>query len=236
MKNKKRVMRNMLVAMFGAVLCIVASYLSSAYGEGNVKNGLIQSNWIKMSYVRLEVSLILSSLGIGLMYPGIRDYIKVVKMSINKRYALEVRMTNIFEMGMAASLISYLFIQAGNIMIAIVYKELFATSLMGADIISVTEGMFYYIAIPLFTLLVMGIGFTSISYMYLIYSGRIKTSGICMFLNPLLFFALGQALKLVKIYYISDIADALTPLGYLMMFAVGMLHVAKMPVKRRQRR
>ncbi len=236
MKNRAGVMRNMLLALVGAGFCMIACFLSSAYGEGNVRNGLIQSNWVKMSYIRFEISLILSSVGIGLMYPGLRDYARAVRMSVKKTHPLDVRMAKIFETGVAASLISYLFIQSGNIMIAIVYKELFGTNLMGADIISVTEGMFYYIAIPLFALLVIGVGFISISYMFLIYSGCIRVSTLRMFLNPLVFLGLGELMKLVKLHYISDLSACMIPLGYFLMISSGMTHVAHMPVKKRVRR
>ena len=56
MKNKNRVMRNMLISMIGAAICMAATWLSSAYGEGNVRNGLIQSNWPKMPFLRFELS------------------------------------------------------------------------------------------------------------------------------------------------------------------------------------
>ena len=125
MKNKAGVMRNMLIAMIGAAICMIACWLSSGLGEGNVTNGLIQSNWVKMSYIRLAISLGMSALGIGMMYPGFRDYARVVKLSRRRKSPTDTRMSKVFDLGVLASVISYLFIQSGSVMIAIVYKELF---------------------------------------------------------------------------------------------------------------
>ena len=233
MKNKAAAMRNILLAMVGLGLCMIGCWLSGSYGEGNVRNGLIQSNWVKMSYIRLEDSIIMSALGIGISYPGFRDFIKAVKLSRRKNSINDFRMVRVFEIGMASSLISYLFIFTGYTMIAIVYRQLFVTNLMGADIISVTEGMFYYIAVPLLTLLVLSVGCTSVAYMYLVYCDRIRVSSICMFFNPLVFMLIGELLKLTKLYYLSDFASGLIPMGYVVMFAAGMSHVAKMKPRRR---
>ena len=131
MKNKNKVMRNMLIGMIGAAICMVACWLSGAYGEGNVRNGYIQSNWPKMPFMRFEISLILSGLGIALNYVGLRDYIKLFRYMRRKRGVLNRQMGSLFEVGAIAYCIAYLFIQSGYIMMALVYKLLFATNLMG---------------------------------------------------------------------------------------------------------
>lgn len=234
MNSKSKIMRNMLIGMIGAAICMGASWLSSAYGEGNVRNGYIQSNWPKMSYMRLEASLILSAVGIALYYVGLKDYIRVVKMMKHRRYPAYGRMAGLFEIGAVASLISYMFIESGYIMMAIVYKLLFGTSLMGADIISTTEGMFYYIAIPLLTYLVISIAGVSIPFMYFVYQGRLHVSRLCIIFNPLVMLGLGELLRLTKLYYLVDFAAAAVPFGYLLMMAAGMLHVSKMKVRKKE--
>lgn len=236
MKNKAKVMRNMLIGMIGACLCMVACWLSGAYGEGNVRNGFIQSNWAKMHYLRFEISLIFSAVGIALYYIGIKDYIKVIMFSRRKRSINDMRMAKLFHVGAIAGVISYLFIHSGYVMMALVYKLLFNTSLMGADIISTTEGMFYYIAIPLIAYLVIAIAGTTMSFIYFIYIDRMRVSKICMLFNPAVTLGIGELLRLTKIYYLSDFAAASIPLGFLLMMAAGLSHTAKLPnAKRRMR-
>ena len=236
MRNKRQIIKNMICGMIGICICMIATWLSFAYGKGNVTNGYIQSNWAKMSFLRFEASLILSSIGITLYYMGINDYIRVFKLSRRKRGARDKSMAKFFEVGAIAGVVSYLFVQLGYIMMALVYKLLYTTSLMDADIISTTEGMFYYIAIPLLAFYYISIVAISISYMYFVYIGRLKVSKICILFNPLVCLGVGELLKLTKIYYLVDFASASVLFGMLLMMAAGMVHVSKMPDERRNRR
>ena len=129
-----------------------------------------------------------------------------------------------------------MFVSAGYTMMAIVYKLLYSTNLMGADIISTTEGMFYYLAIPLFAFYIIAIGGVSFPFMYYVLNERLKVSKICVLFNPLVFLGIGEVLKLTKIFYLADFASAAIPFGYLLMMAAGLVHVAQLPnIKRRRR-
>ena len=236
MRNRGRVIKNMLVGMIGVCICIAATWVSSLYGKGNVTNGYIQSNWPKMSFFRFELSIIMSSIGITLYYVGINDYIKVLKTTKRKRGYFDNRMTKLFEIGAVASLISYLFIQGCFIMMALTYKQLYTTSLMGADLISVTEGTFYYVAIPVFAFYIISVVAVSIPYMYYTYIGRLKIPKLFIIFNPLVFLGIGELLKLTKNHYIIDFASASVLFGFLLMMAAGTIHVSKMPDDRRERR
>ncbi len=233
MLNKSKVMRNMLIGMIGAAICMLACWLAMAYGKGNVRNGYIQSNWPKMSYLRFEASLILSGIGISLYYVGLKEMIKVIKTMRSRRRPISISMARLFEVGAVTTVISYMFIQAGYIMMALVYKMLFNTSLMGTDIISTVEGMFYYIAIPLLSFLVLSVAGVSIPCIYFMYCDRFKVLKVCMLFNPFILWGLGELLKLTKNYHIIDFASAAIPFGYLLMMAAGLSHVAKMPSKKK---
>lgn len=224
----------MLIGMLGAAICMVGAWLSFAYGKDNIRNGFIQSYWPKMHMVRLEAAIICTAVGIPLYYLGAKEMVKALRLSRRRGNISDLRMANLFDMGMHLSVIGFLFIHCVYITMAIVYKELFATSLMGADIMSTVEGLFYYLAIPLFAYLVFSIGGTSIAYMYFIVSDRMKVSKLCFFFNPLILFLIGELLKLTKLYYLVDFASAMIPFGYMLMLSAGMVHVAKMPVRRRR--
>ncbi len=235
MKNKAKAMRNMLYGMFGAVLCMISLWLSSAYGKDNIRNGFIQSNWPKMPMFRFEAAIVLISLGIPLYYLGAKEMIRGVRLSRRKRNASDLRMAKLFDMSIHIGVIGFLFIDAGYIAMAIVYKLLFDTSLMGADIISTVEGMFYYFAIPVFAYFIIAVAGSSISFMYFILQDRLRVTKLCIFFNPLIMFGIGELMKLTKLYYLSDFASAIVPFGYLLMLSAGMSHVAKLPAARRRR-
>ena len=158
MKNKAKIMRNMLTGMVGAAICMTAAWLLFAYGEGNVRNGFIQSNWPKMQYIRFEIAIILFAIGVPIYAVGLRDFIKVIRMIRRRRSVLDARMAKLFEISANLSIVGMLFVFVSYAMMAIVYKQLFVTNLMGADIISVTEGMFYYMAIPVLAYFIISVG------------------------------------------------------------------------------
>ena len=116
-------------------------------------------------------------------------------------------------MCMHLSVIGLVFIQGVLVAIAIVYKLLFNTKLMGADIIYVVESLFYYFAIPVFAYLVFSLAGTSISFIYFVINERVKVSKICILFNPLVMFGVGELLKLTKIHYLVDFAAAMIPFG-----------------------
>lgn len=236
MKNKGKAMRNMLLGMLGAAVCMAAMWLSFAYGKDNDRNGLIMSNWPKMPMIRFELSIIFVAFGVPLYYLGAKEMVKAIRLSRRRKSINDLRMARLFDMCMHLSVIGLVFIQGVLVAIAIVYKLLFGTKLMGADIIYVVESLFYYFAIPVFAYLVFSLAGTSISFMYFIINERVKVSKICLLFNPLVMFGLGELLKLTKIYYLVDFAAAMIPFGFLLMLAAGMVHVAKMPVARRRRR
>ncbi len=224
--------KNLLIGMFGMGLCALGCWIAGKYGKGNVRNGYIQSNWSKMGYLQFEISLILESIGVAISYIGIKDYIKSVRMVHRKRHPYDGFMGILFEIGCVAFLVSFLFIQTGYIFMALVYKHLYETSLMGADIISTVEGSFNYIAIPLFAFLAISVGASSLAYMYFVLTGGFKVSKICILFNPLVFLGIGEVLKLTKQFYLVDAASGFIPLGFLLMMSVGSVHISSMPVKK----
>ena len=223
MKNKSKAMRNMLFGMLGAAICMAAMWLSSAYGKDNDRNGLIMSNWPKMPMIRFELSIIFIAIGVPLYYLGAKEMIKALRLSRRRRSINDLRMAKLFDMCMHLSVIGLVFTQGVFVTIAITYKLLFGTKLMGADIMYVVERQFYYFAAPVFAYLVFSLAGTSIAYMYFLF-------------NPLVLLGFGELLKLTKLYYLEDFAAAMIPFGFLLMLAAGMVHVAKMPDARRRRR
>lgn len=233
MKNKSKVMKNMLLGMMGAAICMAAAWLSLAYGKGNVRNGYIQSNWPKMPFLRFELSIILNAVGIPIYYLGAKEMVKAVRMSRRKGRVGDLRMAKFFDMCIHLGAIGGLFASSSYSIMAIVYKLLYTSSLMGADIISATEGMFYYVAIPVMSYTLVAVIGTSLAYMYFIVNDRLRVSKICILFNPLVMMLIGEGFRLTGIYYLVDFASAMVPFGYLLMMAAGLSHVAKLPSDRR---
>ncbi|MCR5542597.1 MAG: hypothetical protein K6F55_00485 [Eubacterium sp.] len=236
MKNKNRAMRNMLIGMIGAAICMAASWLSFAYGKGNIRNGFIQSNWPKMPMIRFELSIILNAIGVPMYFLGIRDMTRAVNLCKRRGNVSDFRMAKIFDMGASLGAIGFLFVNSSYSIMAIVYKLLYVTNLMGADIIATTEGMFYYLAIPVFAYYVLSILGVSIPFIYFLIQDRMRVMKLCIFFNPLFMLGVGELLRLTKIYYLVDFSSAAVPFGYLLLMAAGMSHTAKLPTYARKRR
>lgn len=235
MKNKAKVIRNILFGMLGAAMCMIAAWLSMGYGEDNVTNGFIQSNWAKMPFLRFEAAIVIYSIGIPICFVGLRYLAKVVRLSRRKRSIQDLRMAKLFEASVNIGAVGFLFVHVSYIMMAIVYKLLYTTNLMGADIISTTEGMFFYMAVPVLAFYIVAVGGSSISFMYFILQERIRVSKLCLLFNPLVFIVIGELLKLLKLSYISDFVAAASAFGYLMMLQTGLVHVTKLKSITRRR-
>lgn len=235
MRNKNRVIRNMFIGMIGIAIWIAACWLMGAYGEGNVKNGLIQSNWAKMPALRFEISIALASVGIPLYYYGARDFIKAVRLSRRKKVISDHRMASLFDFGISVGCVSFLYFHAIQCLIPVVYKMLYTTNLMSADIMNSVESVYYYTAIPMWVLYISAHAAVTISFIYLVIQERLNVSKICILFNPLVFWGISEGLKFTKIFYLVDFAAAAVPFGYLILMACGVNHVAHIKERRRRR-
>ena len=71
MKNRQKVVKNLILGMFGAALLMAAEWLIGAYGEGNSRNGLIESNWAIMPMIRFRAGLILAAVAAPFATPSV---------------------------------------------------------------------------------------------------------------------------------------------------------------------
>lgn len=219
--------------MIGAGLLMISDWLVGALGEGNTKNGLIESNWFTMEAWRFEIALLLAAIGVCLFYYGMKAMVTVVSASAKKADYREYAMTKMFSFGSVVAVVSTLFIQLVKIIVPIIYKELYETSLMGADIIFIVERVFHYMAIPYYALFIMAVVFVSIPFVYFIWIGRLRISALFYLLNPLVMYGLSYVFKMIKMVQIADFGVALVSLGYVLLFVGGALQLSYI-VRRRE--
>ena len=144
-------------------------------------------------------------------------------------------MAKLFVMGAYASAISMLFNIAVSVMLPVLYRELFNTRLMGAEIISTVESVFYYVSIPFYVYYWVGRVGVSVGFMYFVMIGRLLIPRMMMIFTPLFFVVLEIALRTFENSLVDDIFAASDGIGYLFMFGLLISFVAKIPRRSRRR-
>ena len=236
MKNAERVVKNLLIGMIGAGLYMAAEWLLFAYGEGNSHNGQIESNWAKMPLIRFRLSILITAVAAPLFLVGIKSAVKAVNTARRKRYAMDFYMAKLFEIGAYGAAISMLFNMAVSVILPVLYRELFNTRLMGAEIISTIESVFYYVSIPFYVYYWVGVVGVSIGYMYFVLIGRLLVPRITIFNTPGFFVVLEVSLRGLENAIVDDIFAASDGIGFLLMFGMILSFVTKIPRRSRERR
>lgn len=235
MKNAEKVVKNLITGMLGVGLYMAASWLLFAYGEGNSHNGLIESNWAKMPIIRFRLAILITALAAPLFLIGVQGAVRAINTARRKRYPVDFYMAKLFVMGAYASAISMLFNMAVSVMLPVLYRELFNTRLMGAEIISTVESVFYYVSIPFYVYYWVGIVGVSVGFMYFVMIGRLLIPRMMMIFTPLFFVVLEIALRTFENSLVDDIFAASDGIGYLFMFGLLISFVAKIPRRSRRR-
>jgi len=234
-KGKRKAIRDMYVGMVGAGLWMVAQWMRGAYGEGNVRNGIIESAWASMSALRFEISIAVAAVAMLMLYIGLRSMTKALKVTVRRAGYEAKRAVRIFDTGASLGCVTFLFSHGSMCVIPMLYKFLFNTSLMSADIINVVESIYYYVALPMWISLILANVLVSLSFVYLVLMGDVRVPKLMIIMNPLVFMGLGELLKLTGVYYLVDFAAASVALGYLVMLGCGVSHTNRMPSVKKKR-
>ena len=121
-----------------------------------------------------------------------------------------------------------------NNIIPLLYKELYESSLMEADMMDAVEGIFYYVSIPFFFFYAISIITVSIGFIYFILCERLRISKIYLILNPLVFYGIKKILAYITIIQVADFASGMVALGYAFMLMGMISGTAKIPAKKKQ--
>ena len=234
MKNKHAVMRNLITGMTGAALLMISDWLLGATGKGNVSNGVVQSNWASAAAWRYEAAMLIAGFAVFMLYTGMKEMVRQVKMTRSRRDIWSIRGARLFEIGGIAIVVAELFIHVKGCMLPILYKRLYESSLMGADMLTIVEDVFFYMAIPYYVFSVIMIVCTSVPYIYQIWQGRLRVPKWFIILNPLVFWLVGWILRRFNVYIITDFTACMVSFGLLMMFWCTMQHVSRIPDRREE--
>ncbi len=228
-RNKHRVMKNLITGMSGGALLMISDWLMGALSSDNVANGIVQSSWTKMGAWRCEAGMLLAGVAAVLLFFGARDMIRVMKSTVARKDPWSMRALQAFEIGAIAIVVAELFIHVKGCMLPILYKRLYETSLMGADMLTIVEDVFFYMAIPYYVFSVIMIVCTSVPYMYQIWRGRLRVPKFFIALNPLVFWILGWIFRMFKVTFISNFSLAFVSFGIVMLFYGVLQHVMHAP-------
>lgn len=234
MKNKESVLKYLGLGVFGASLLAISGWLTGALGKGNTKNGLIMTNWAKIPAWRFETAIIIAAIGVILLGLGMNYMSHVIKLIRRRRVPLDSKAALITSLGTLCTSVSAFFIIAINNIIPLLYKELYESSLMEADMMDAVEGIFYYVSIPFFFFYAISIITVSIGFIYFILCERLRISKIYLILNPLVFYGIKKILAYITIIQVADFASGMVALGYAFMLMGMISGTAKIPAKKKQ--
>jgi len=225
MLKKHEVMKNLITGMSGGALLMISDWLMGALKSDNVSNGIVQSSWREMASWRFEAALLIASVAVVMLFIGARDMIRVMKMSTLRKDPWSVRAVQAFELGAISIVVSELFIHVKGCILPILYKALYGTNLMGADMLTIVEDVFFYMAIPFYVFTAIMLICTSVPYVYQIWLGRIHVPRFFMALNPLVIWLFGLILRLFKATVITNFTQAFISLGIVLLFYGMLQHV-----------
>ena len=236
MKNRQKVVKNLILGMFGTALLMAAEWLIGAYGEGNNRNGLIESNWAVMPMVRFRAGLILAAVAAPFFFAGIKDSVRTVNVARRKRYTSDFYVARLYEISAYSAALSMLFIMGVRIILPVLYKSLFSTRLMGAEIISTIENVFYYVSIPFYVYYWLSLIGVSLGFMYFVFIGRMLVPRLLFAVNPLVFVLIKELLGIMDNSVIDNFTAAAEGFGFMLMFSIMISFVTKIPARRRRKR
>lgn len=234
MKNKQRILVGLMRGMLGCALLMFSDWLMGACGKDNVANGVVQSNWAKAAGWRYEAAILICCVAVFFMFSGLKEMIRLMKLSRSKRDAWGIRGAKVFELGCTAAMVSELFLHMKGCILPILYGKLYASSLMEADMFSIVDTVNFHLAVPHYVLLIIMIVFTSVPFVYQVFQGRLRIPRWFMLLNPLVFWIVGWLLRLLKVYLITDFTACMVSFGFLMMMWAFMQHVQRSPEPNRE--
>ena len=215
---------------------MISDWLAGALGEGNTKNGLIESNWFTMASWRFEVSLIVAAVGACLFFLGMKAMIQIVGVSQKKMDYQDALMGRLFSIGAVTACVSEFFIHVVMVIMPILYKELYETSLMGADIIFIEERFFHALAVPYYAFFFLPMILISVSFGYMILTGRFRITNLFLLLNPLVMYGLSFVFKMIRVVPVADFGVALVSFGYVLVFLGGILQLTYIVRRRAMRK
>ena len=228
MKNKQKLMQSMITGMSGGALLMISDWFMESLSSDNVSNGIVQSSWTKAATWRYEAGMLICCVAVFLLFFGMRDMIRLMKMTASRKDPWSLRAVQAFELGGISLVVGELFLHAKGCILPIMYKKLYATSLMGADMLTIVEDVFFYMAIPFYVLMIMKIVCTSIPYMYQIWQRRLKLPIYFIALNPLVLWLLGWLLRLFNVTLISNFTRGFASFGVVLLFYGFLQHVMQM--------
>lgn len=229
MSKRHKAMKNLITGMSGGALLMVSDWLVGTLKSDNVSNGVVQSSWPQMAFWRFEAAMLIASVAVVMLFFGARTMIQIVKQTLDRRDPWSMRVIQTFEIGSVVIVVAELFIHMKECMLPIIYKSLYDTALMGADMLTVVEDSFFYMAIPYYVFTIMMILCTSIPMIYQIWRGRLRLPRFFMALNPLGLWILGWIIRLFKVNVLSNFTRAFLSLGIVFLFYGVLQHVMRLP-------
>lgn len=204
-----------IIGLMGGILCAVADMLLDLKGKDNKKlgkNGIIDSNWEKMSEWRFKASVLVVMVAVPMYALGMWSLSEQVGGTIGTMLRAA---TFIGSMG-------GFFIHAFLCLLPIVYKN----STDKEQAVTVIDKMYETIKIPFLILYLILTLASTVLVIISIANGSLDVPWFCYILNPIVFMIIGISLRFVNHDLFCDLPGICMPsLGLGMFGLIGIINL-----------
>lgn len=204
-----------ILGLIGGILCAVADMLLDLKGKDNKKlgkNGIIDSNWEKMSEWRFKASILIVMLAVPMYALGMWALSEQIGGTIG---TLLRAVTFVGSMG-------GFFIHAFLCLLPVVYKN----SADKEQAVTVLDKMYGAIKVPFLLLYLILTLASTVLVIISIANGSLDVPWFCYLLNPIVFMIIGVSLRFVKYDWFYDLPGICMPsLGLGMFGLIGIINL-----------
>ena len=204
----------LLLGILGCILFMVGDWLLDMKGAGNVSMGFVESNWVNMSMWRFEASILLGALGTPLYWCAAREMTAIFAERCGKS-KMERTMQRVFSVGVAAAVLSWVFIHIMCCMLPVIFKCTYAVFPDAEAVTGVVNRLAAYIAVPFFAYFIVSDGCLSMAWIYMAWNRKIDCSRWTILCCPLFTLVLAHIVNYIPV--LDQLTGAFESMGHLLM-------------------
>ncbi len=206
-----------IIGLMGGIICAVADILLDLKGKDNKKlgkNGIIDSNWEKMSEWRFKASVLVVMFAVPMYALGMWSLSEQIGGSVG----------TILRAVTFIGSIGGFFIHAFLCLLPIIYKN----STVKEQAVNIIDKLYETIKIPFLVFYLILTFVSTILVIIAIANRSLDVPWFCYLLNPIVFLIIGVSLRLLKYDWFYDLPGICMPsLGLGMFGLIGIINLMK---------
>lgn len=230
MLMKKRKI-NLIIGIIAMGVCMIGDWLFDIKGPSSVSHGIVESGWLNMSMWRFEASILIGAAVIPIYYFGIREMMNMFsEISTSSSHTCQ-KFSKMFNVAAMAGVISFVFIHITCCLIPIIFKCIYAGVPNFKLVTEIVNKLAIYIYVPFFIYYLIADVGISISFIYMVITGKLNVPKWAIICCPLGTIILDLLLKLIPWYPIQAVTVAFETFGYVLMLLSAYVHCRKQEQK-----